>query len=154
MYAYGYVATILVQWMKISVMKTFKWIQIEISKPKAIETGIILSIVAFQKRRSFMSFGKRQKFKFILYRFCKLVRNLSDVTKSEIKNYSSQLVYQWDYTCFCSLDQTSTIQMPVQMYQGVKHEKIPEDHFRQKVIRISRSALNRFIDSQPRIRNY
>ena len=38
------------------------------------------------------------------------------------------------------------------MYEGVKREKIPEEHpVRRKIIRISRTALNRFIDSQPRI---
>ena len=68
--------------MKISVMKMFKWIQIEIIKPKAIETGLTLSTVASQKRRTFMCFEKRQKFKF-MQSFRELIRNLSDVPKIE-----------------------------------------------------------------------
>ena len=44
------------------------------------------------------------------------------------------------------------IQMPIQMYEGVRHEKVlPNDHFRQKIILVSRSALNRFIEKQPSI---
>ena len=50
-----------------------------------------------------------------------------------------------------SNDQTR-VQMPIQMYHGVKHEIIPEEHpVKRKIIRISRTALNRFIDSQPRV---